>query len=517
MRQRQWKAGLIVALVTAMAGSVALASAGASTPAPAAGAVKEPAKTAPAAPAPAKHEELFWPEAWKAFHNPTPWLSMGLDHRFRIEAGRNWDTLNGDSTTDDWWYERYRTRWWTKSVLGDNITFNTRLVWEFRTFDEPHAQPIAGFRFEKYDRNTVWDEALFDWFNVSIKNIGGLPLTGTFGRQDMMFGVGWLVLDATPLDGSRTIGGFDAARFTYDWAEKNTKIDLAYINRMAESDEFLEPISDRERALTEQDENAAIIYLTNTCWKPTQLEAFFIYRNDNPVDKPTKLSNLAPLWGADQDLYTFGAAISGAPSEHWKYRAEAAYQTGEIRAKAFAPPFALGNEQDVSAFGALTNLEYLFKDSHENAVHVGYEYASGDDPGSGDYEQFNLLWGEWPRWSELLIYTYTMETEPSNNTNLHRANVGHRINLNKKWTLSTDYHALWSDHTGNPWRTGANGINVKGAGAFRGSLVTCWLRYKLSDQFYGHFLGEYFTPGGYYIAPSGDDAYFFRFNLEYIF
>ena len=100
------------------------------------------------------------------------------------------------------------------------------------------------------------DEALFDWFNVNIRNVGGLPLTATIGRQDMIFGVGWLVLDASPLDGSRTVGMFDAARFTYDWAETSTKVDLVYVDRMAASDKFLEPINDKNRALTEQDENA---------------------------------------------------------------------------------------------------------------------------------------------------------------------------------------------------------------------------------------------------------------------
>ncbi|OHB67402.1 MAG: hypothetical protein A2Y76_06380, partial [Planctomycetes bacterium RBG_13_60_9] len=421
------------------------------------------------------------------------------------------------SVTDDWWYERYRMRWWTKTVLSDDISFNTRLVWEFRTYDEPHAQPIAGFGFEKYDRNMVWDEALFDWFNFNVRNIGGLPLTGVFGRQDIMFGVGWLVLEGTPLDGSRTVGAFDAARFTYDWTDTNNKIDLIYVNRMAESDKFLEPICDKDRALTEQDENGAILYLTNTSFKPTQLEAFFIYRNDNPIDRPLTLSNVPPFWGTDKDTYTFGAAVSGTSGDHWKYRAEGAFQTGRTHDRGMTPPFAVGEKHDIEAFGVLTNLEYLFKDAHQNATHVGYEYASGDDPSSDDNEQFDLLWGEWPRWSELLIYTYTFETEVSNNTNLHRANIGHKINLSKEWTLTVDYHALWSDREGQPWRTGANGINVDGSSEFRGSLVTAWARYKFSDQLFGHVMGEYFTPGDYYIDPSGDDAYFVRFNLEYVF
>jgi len=98
MKQQQWKAGLIVALLAAMTGSVALAGVGtAAAPAKEVAPAKEAAKAAPAAPT---HTELFLPEAWKAFHNPTPWLSMGLDHRFRIEAGRiafqrgYWDKLS---------------------------------------------------------------------------------------------------------------------------------------------------------------------------------------------------------------------------------------------------------------------------------------------------------------------------------------------------------------------------------------------------------------------------------------
>jgi len=265
----------------------------------------------------------------------------------------------------------------------------------------------------------------------------------------------------------------------------------------------------------EQDERGAILYVTNTSFKPTQLEGFFIYRNDNPIDGT--LTNWPFTLSQKAEIFTVGGAVSGTPAEHWKYRAEGAFQTGTTHDRGMTSPFAVGEDHDIEAFGVLSNLEYLFKDSHENATHVGYEFASGDKQSSDDYEQFNLLWGEWPRWSELLIYTYTFETEPSNNTNLHRANVGHRINLTKQWTLTVDYHALWSDRPSQPWRTGANGINVQGSSEFRGSLVTAWARYKFSDQLYGHVLGEYFTPGDYYINPSGDDAYFFRFNLEYIF
>ena len=521
MKQQTWKAGLMIAAVTTIGGSMVLAAATATPPAKvpanqtATAPAKEPAKpAAPPAPAPASHEELFFPDAWKAFHNPTPWLSMGLDQRFRIEAGENWDTLNDDSSTHRWMYERYRTRWWTKSVLGDDISFNTRLVWEFRTYQDPPAAPLAGENYQKYDKNMMWDEALFDWFNVNIRNVGGMPLTAVLGRQDIAFGVGWLVLDGTPLDGSRTVGAFDAARFTYDWAAKSTKIDAIYVNRAAESDRFLKPIDDKNRGLTEQDENAAILYLTNTTFKPTQLEGFFIYKNDNPVNG--RLVNVPAVWSRKAEIYTVGGAVSGTPAEHWKYRTEAAMQFGN-KYDGTSTLGVLGPKRDIEAYGTLSNVEYLFKDAHENAAHVGYEYASGDDPDTQDNEEFDLLWGEWPRWSELLIYTATFETQPAALTNLHRINVGHRLNLNKKWQLTADYHALWADQMGQPWNKGAKGLNVSDDGRFRGNLVTSWLKYKFSAQLYGHFLAEYFWNGDYFTAPSDDNAYFLRFNIEYIF
>lgn len=362
------------------------------------------------------------------------------------------------------------------------------------------------------------DEALFDWFNVNVRNLGGLPLTATVGRQDIIFGVGWLVLDASPLDGSRTIGLFDAARFTYDWADMATKVDVIYANNAPNSDRWLKPINDQDRGLMEDKEQAGIVYLTNTSFKPIQLEGFFIYKQDEPLDHT--LTNFPYIWSEEGDLFTFGAAIAGTRGDHWKYRAEGAVQTGSKagdRPRGGSPLAVvdLGPRHDVLAFGTLDTLEYQFKDPHDNATHVTYEYASGDDPSTDRSERFDLLWGRWPRWSELLIYTYANETRVADNTNLHRLNIGHRIQINRQWQLTGDYHALWADE--NSGAMIPSKIHVSNNEKFRGSLFTSWLRYKFSDQMYGHFLAEYFIPGDYYVEPSDTNAYFLRVNFEYIF
>ncbi len=502
MRHRVWMTGLWGVALTAIAGSCVYAAAGASAatkeatttaaaPAPAATA---PAPTTPAAP---EHTELFWPDAWKAFHNPTPWLSMGLDARFRVEYGENFMTLNDSNIDHEREYERYRARWWTKWTLNDDVTFNTRLAWEFRTWDEPRSQDV----------NFNPDEALFDWFNVNWKNVGGMPLTATIGRQDIREGIGWLVMDGTPLDGSRTLY-FDAARATYDWTSASSKVDLIYVDQSAESNRFLNPINDQEKAVTEQDENGAILYITNTSLQPTQLEGFFIYKNDNPIDGP--VTNMPNVWSRKAEIFTFGGAVSGTQGENWKYRAEGAIQTGE-KADGTSD-LSEGEMHDLEAYGAMATLEYLFNDTHANTTHVTYEYASGDDPDTGDNEQFDLLWGEWPRWSEMLIYTSSYETTPAELTNLHRLNIGHKFDLNKQWTLTADYHALWADETGS-----SSKYDISDDHKFRGSLVTAWAKFKFNSQLYGHMTGEYFFPGNYYEKTTNDEAFWLRFNVEYVF
>jgi hypothetical protein len=416
MKQRVWKAGLMMALVVAVGGSTALAAAAAAPtkePAPAAGTAAPAQQPAPAAgtatpapagttPAPAPgtakaaaapaHEELLWPEFWQTFHHPAEWLTMGLDQRIRQESGQNMQTLNGNVPSDHQWsYQRYRTRWSTKWDLDENVSFNTRLVWEWRTWEQPDdknywSNPLRpGYGTHESVTHFNPDEALLDWFNVNVRNIGGLPLTATIGRQDFAFGVGWLILDATPLDGSRTVGAFDAARFTYDWADIATKIDAIYVTNYPESDRWLKPINDQYRGLMEQEEQAAILYLTNTSLKPIQLEGYFIYKQDQPLPDGKTLTNFPNWWAEKGEVYTFGGAVSGIAAEHWKYRAEGAVQTGRKAGDLpDTPHTATGSDyqalRDLLAFGTLDTLEYQFKDAHDNATHVTYEYDSGEDP-----------------------------------------------------------------------------------------------------------------------------------------
>ena len=119
-----------------------------------------------------------------------------------------------------------------------------------------------------------------------------------------------------------------------------------------------------------------------------------------------------------------------------------------------------------------------------------------------------MLWGEWPRWSELYIYTYIKEGQVAENSNLHRIGVGHTFNPDKKLQVKSDYMALWADQN-----IAKAGFSTDGR--FRGHLLTCWLMYTYSPHLRGHLLGEYLIPGDYYTVQ--DNAVFLRGQVEIIF
>ena len=456
-----------------------------------------------ASPIVAGNEAIKQPTLTDMFHNPTPWLEMGADARFREHAGYNWTGLDNDQvyngkSDNNWHWQRYRLRWWTKAKLDEDNDINTRMTWEFRTYDLPPSK----------DQSTDFDEIIIDNLNWTSRNIFDSSATLILGRQDIKLGEGWLVADGTPVDGSRTFY-FDAARVSYDLREK-TKLDLIYVDQHPNSDWFLKPINDRNKYVTQQQEHGAILYLTDKTFEPTQFEGYFIYKNDNPVDTPARnfSSGSISKFSRKAEIFTFGGAVSGAISSNWNYRVEGAIQGGSAAGPASSN---IGTTEQLRAFGQKSNLEYCFKDPKDNKVHVTYEYLSGDDPGTTRVESFSPLWGEWPQWSEL-YQPYITSLEDNQVSNLHRVAFGHKFKPNTKWEIMTDYHLLWADQ--NTYRGTSKFTN---SGNFRGHLLTCWARYNFTKHFKGNLVGEYFLPGSYYASGNRDNALYFHFTIEYLF
>ena len=455
--------------------------------------------TAVAPPATAQEPDLL-----DAFHNPAPWLEMGADFRFREHYGQNWTGLDNDAKykgefSNRFHFERYRTRWWTKIKIDEDTAVNTRFTWEFRTYDAPPTR----------DQHTDFDEVIMDNLNLSMKNFIGLPVTAIIGRQDIFLSKGWLVAEGTPLDGSRTYY-FDAARFTVDLAEK-TKLDLIYIKNMPSSEWWLKPINDRNKYVTQQQEQGAIVYLTDKS-TPTQLEGYFMYKNINPVDVKSFNFSSASIskFSKKAEIFTLGGAASAPINDNWNYRVEGALQVG-TSASPNTDLTANDKTERLRAFGAKGDLEYCFKDDLDNKLHIVYEYLSGDDPSTDRVESFNPLWGQWPQWSEL-YQPYVTSLEDNLVSNLHRVAVGHKFKPNTQWEILTDYHLLYADE--NTFRGNSKFTDN---GNFRGHLLTCWAKYNFTKQLKGNLVVEYLMPGNYYAQANRDNAFYFHWTVEYLF
>jgi hypothetical protein len=416
---------------------------------------------------------------------PVPWMRWGADLRVRDEyfnaAGLNKESPGTGTKAPETNWQRVRARWWTTVTPVKDMDLNLRFEWEGRHWSSPGEVHPSWAK----------EQVTIDTANIKLTNVLGTPLTLTLGRQDIILGDGWLVLDGTPFDGSRTIF-FDAARGTYNFKEINTTADFIYINQNHRGDALIEPLLDFKQNVIEQDEQGFILWVTNRSIPKTEINGYYIYK---AMD-----SAVAPPRGGDSGyIHTFGARIAGELSDNWKYRAEGATQFGER------------NGQRLQAFGFNSKLTYLFKDPLNNQLRLAYEFLSGDDPKTtGTNEAWVPLWGRWPQWSELYVITVaaTLEQRVAEITNLHRIGMGWTINPLPKMAFAADYHLLFADENTQAGQAGFSQGN-----SFRGQLLTLLTTYDFTRHLKGHLLAEFFWPGHFYADPKDDMATMLRGEL----
>jgi len=440
-------------------------------------------------------------EEWaQQVKNPTPWLTWGADLRIRDEYLPNTVTLTDKDPLAEQNVARFRARVWGTAKMPSDVSFNARLSAEPRLFTEP-----AGFGPRKTASGMEWRYGILDNVNLKWNNAFQQPLTITVGRQDIMLGDfydWWLVADGTPGDGSWTFF-LDSVRLTYDAKNIDTKFDVITILQHARADEWIPTIgnptysdwprfNDTEHPLTEQNETGVIAYLSNKSLKNTAIDAYFIYKRD---DQETMERGGFPwIPGDNADIFTFGGKISGNITPNWQYSLEGAYQFGNKEDRILGV-FA---DRDISAYGAKAKLTYLFKDKLNNQLFVSGEFLSGDDPSTpGTDEMFDVLWGRWPRWSELYIYSYAGETSGkiAQMNNLMRFGPCWTFNPTKGMTFSVAYNALFAQEE---VPTRAVAPRFSNNGDFRGHFLQTVLKHQFNKHLSAHIWVEFVWQGDYY-------------------
>jgi hypothetical protein len=487
VKKSQWPAALF-ALASALAVNTAIAEDAkpAASPAPAAPTAKPEAAKEPDNSMSGKMDKFI-----HETKNPTPWLKWGGDIRIRHEylgyvaPGR---TTAASVPLANSSYARFRGRLWTTLTPVKDFDFNARVTAEPRYWYGGGSLGSAGQ--PKRTAGMDWTEGIIDTFNIKYANAFDLPLTMTVGRQDMMIGepgAPWLIADGTPGDGSRTMY-FDAARFTYKLEDVKTTIDAVYIDQAARNDRWLPPINALDKYQTSDNERGVILYGSNKSIKNTTVDAYFIYKQDERV-APSPNDTFQPEMGYDGNTYTMGSRVAGTVCENWAYSTEGAYQLGRKSTT------NREGKRAIDAFGVNNRVSYLFKDTLKNEARFSYEFLSGDDSSTQQNEGFDVLWGRYPRWTELVVFDYRAENgRIAQMNNMHRLGPGWSISPCSKTDVTFDYYLLYSDH---------NAVNTPGAmlsnnGGMRGQLFNTTLKYKQNEHLSGRLNFELFFPGNFY-------------------
>ena len=453
--------------------------------------VQTTAAAAPAAPPPelSSTEQLL-----KDIKNPLSWLNWGADLRLRNEYFDNLLTLNPHAKLHEQDYFRIRGRVWATITPVEDLSLNARLATEAREWMKP-----AGYSPVKGKVGPDYTEGVIDNLHVEWKNVASLPATLKVGRQDLFIGDGWLVGDGTPYDGSWTYY-LDSARFTYDLKDQHTTIDVIGIMQEARDDAWLYPFgADQNRFVTEQDEKGAILQIANTSIKAANLAGYFIYKHDDMVPG-------SPSGADNADIYTIGGRLTGTLSDNWKYSAEGAYQLGTKQDARVMFPTSSTDYRGINAYGFNSKLSYLLKDPLNNQFNFSFEYLSGDNPNSKGDEMFDVLWGRWPRWSEIGLYSYAAETRIGQEANLIRFGPTWTVNPLKKMEFSASYYALFAPESvatrDATAKSGTPGTLFTDNGHFRGHFLSGMLKYKFSQHMSGHLWSEFQFPGDYYVSKT---------------
>ncbi|PTX96672.1 alginate export family protein [Opitutus sp. ER46] len=410
---------------------------------------------------------------------PTVKTTVGGDLRLRNEYFNNAYLLDGTAIRHEQNYQRYRARGWV-AVTAADFTFTTRLMWESWNWNKDSYKA-------PYKKGWVWSEGLFDLVNVTWKKAFNQPLTIIAGRQEFSFGDNFLINDGTPLDGSRT-NYFDALRGTWTVSPRTT-VDFIYIDQAAKNHGRLSSLNNQNISLVEQDERSGIVYLTHKPSADLQVDGYIIQRDLQKV-----LAN-----GDNGSFTTVGSRVVSNLDPHWQWKGEGALQYGRK------------NGRDLRAWGYLTQIAWFARDPQNNFVRFALEGLSGDKPGTTKDEQFDMLWGRFPRFSEVGAMLWGSEGRPAQFGNLVRMGPGWGITPLKGLDITVDYNGMWAlEH--NRSATMANGL-FDAAGDFRGQLYRAVVKYKISPKWSATLLAEIFRPGNYYGNGHQDTASFVRCEL----
>jgi hypothetical protein len=394
-------------------------------------------------------------------------FELGGEERVRSENWYNLSDFNS-AATDSRHQWRFRTRMWGKLGLGTRTEFMVGLNNESRRIGIPETTP-------------VWDETVFEtlYLDYTVNAHWRLRV----GRQNLARGDGFIAMDGSPLDGSRTqyVNGLLAALTL-----GKSKLELFALSDPSQ-DQYLPVFNDKDKQLIEWDERALGAYYTEGRFRNTALEAYYVFKYELHDHRPST----NPAAQGDRQVHTLGARCVRQLGGGWSATAEGAGQLGSQDPSA-----------DIRAWGTQGQLKKTFGGATRPSFGAGWIGLSGDDPTTAANESWDPLFARFPKWSELLLYTLATEKGAGYWTNLAAGQLEFQMTLAPPVNLRASYYRLGAFHP-FPGKT-----SMYSAGSVRGDLFQARVDVKPNDTWRGHMVAEYLAPGSFY--TGSDTAWFFR-------
>jgi len=458
------------------------------------------------------------PEWANEIKAPCEYFDWGADLRVRDE--RFPDAIDRDPSAEDpirQWM-RIRTRLWGNIKPVEDVAVRIRLTNESRAIEAPDHF-VSSNPHSNYDH---LDEFTWDNLYLEMKNFLDSPATIRFFRQDMLaipgttgpngtgFGDGFIFMDGTPGDGSRSFY-FDALRATIDlsqWIE-NSSVDVMGIMNKRLTRHHLHPLGgDDYYSLTDQDgDNEAYgVYFKNASWVPkSQLDAYYFYMWQQDF-KPTRWEPMRYRGGYWNNV---GARLAGNLAEKTKYVLEACYQfgRGESRVTRLL--------DDHTGWGTQESISQGFDVWGKPTAKLFHVYLSGDDPDTDEYEAWKALYNRWPKWGELIGYMGPREDGIYYFTNMHMLGLQVDFSPMENVSVMALYQSLWSDENSRPEGTG-----IFDDGSHRGHNPQLQVGWAPTKWFNTHVRLEYFETGDYFRGEDEgfeEEFYFARWEVYFRF
>jgi len=390
------------------------------------------------------------------------WLKYGFDERLRQEDV--FYSPKGTIENTDYVFNRMRTRLFAGVTPIKEVEAYLRFTNEYRYYWEPRGS------VRPQDEEVILDNGY-----LAINKPADLPLSAKLGRQDLMYGEGFLILDGGPLDGSRTSYS-DGGKVTLEAADSVFDF-LAFYNKGTQPFAINKA---KDFLMDDQEVGLYGVYFTNAKLVEKQkLEAYYLYK----TGKKSVLTAAGAPKFPDNNIQILGARLSGDLVESVSYAGEGAFQFGDW------------GDEDQRAFGGYLYGTYKVPGCPlKSALTLGYTYLSGDDPESSRHEGWDPILSRWPKFSELVLYTLVPENGVGYWTNLQILKAAWGIQPVER--LNVTFVLQWWLANQNPFAAADSVFFAEGK--TRGLNPQAVIKYKFNDWLSSAVIFESFDPGFYY-------------------